>query len=504
METFDLDCLPSETELDAELLRRSLAEFVKKAWPLIEPSKPLSWNWHLDAICAHLQAVTEGRIRRLIINQPPGTAKSSIVSCLWPAWSWCKFPHTRWLFASHKDQLALRDSVRRRRIFSSAWFTDRWPMALSDDVNTKHEFTNGNQGSMMSMGTSGVTGFRGDMLVLDDPNSASDPESELERQTKLDWYDAEWSTRGNKGHAQVIVQQRVHESDITGHVLGRKDADWVHLRLPMEYESGEACSTPIGWKDPRTEDGQLLWPEFYGPKEIAEAKKRGIYYYAGQYQQRPSPRGGGMFKVDVLKRGKKLVGSPYAKLTVRAWDLAATEKKTSKRTAGVLLSKDVEGRYWIEHVVLGKWRPDERNATMKATAQVDGNIQILFEHEGGSSGEDQALAIARLLAGKRVEAVKVTGDKVTRADAVAAQCNLGNVTVIADGTWDHETFLAELETFPNGDYKDQVDALSLAFNFLAVCEVVDAVQDSGMRQVPAEESHWTSRLPGDSNWMSKL
>ncbi len=273
----------------------SLAEFVRAAWHLLEPSTKLVWNWHLDALCMHLQAVSDGRIKRLIINVPPGTSKSTVVSVLWPCWEWIRRPTGRWLFASHKDSLALRDSCRRRAVFTSPWYQEQWGNIFTDDTLSKHEFHNGRGGYMISMGTGGVTGLRGDRLVLDDPNSTTEMESELMRENKLLWYDLQWVTRMNDGGAQVVIQQRSHEKDLSGHILGLNDPSWVHLCIPMEYEPERRCVTTLGWSDPRTVKGELLDPVRY-PRERVEELKHvlGPYGASGQLQQNPAPSEGGI------------------------------------------------------------------------------------------------------------------------------------------------------------------------------------------------------------------
>ena len=420
--------------------------------------------------CSHLQAITENKLSKLIINVPPGTSKSSFVSVLWPCWEWIRYPHKRWLFAAHKDKLAERDSLRRRLVISSEWYQARWPLRFAEDERQKRSFINEKTGYMLSLSVAGdVTGVRGDRLVLDDPNSATEMESEAEREAALLWFDLQWSTRRNDGAAEVIVQQRTHEQDFTGHAL--RGGGWTHLRVPMEFEQSARAATGLGWADPRNAEGELLDQARFPAAAVEELKMRlGPYGAAGQLQQTPYPRGGGMFQIARLR--ERTVGRrPEKVFTMRGWDLAATEKRHSKRTAGVRMSKDVHGRYYIEHVVLGKWTPDKRNEIMKAATDADGDIKVLFEHEGGSGGEDQALSIIRLLAGHRVEAIKVSGDKVARADAFAAQVNAGNVWLVADGTWNADEFLRELEAFPNGTYCDEVDAASLAFNRLAPINV---------------------------------
>jgi predicted phage terminase large subunit-like protein len=461
--------------VSAEKLSRSLRLFSREAFGILEPSTSFVPNWHLDAMADHLEAVTSGQITNLVINIPPRHMKSLMVSVFWPVWEWVKNPSVRWLFTSYADDLSIRDAVKCRRLLQSPWYQKRWgdKCRLLSDVNQKGYYENDKGGYRLTTSINGqITGHGGDRLVLDDPHNVKEAESELVRSGVIDFIDQSWYNRymNPKDVRRVLVMQRVHEHDATAHLLDR--GDWVHLCLPAEFEAkaysyGRPMPNPTGFVDPRKAEGELLWPDRMGPVEIANEKRSGDYYYAGQFQQRPYPRGGGMFNVAKL-RERILQRRPELVTVVRSWDLAATEKPYSKRTAGVRLSKDVEGRYYIEHVVCGKWAPDKRNAIMKATSSNESDMKILFEHEGGSSGEDQALSICRLLQGRRVEAIKVTGDKTTRADPFAAQVNVGNVWIVNDGTWDVELYLHELEAFsPDCEYKDQVDASSLGFNWLS-------------------------------------
>src|SRR5579863_4118545 len=129
-------------EIDRELATRSFREFVYQAWPIIEPSTPFVPGWHIDAIVEHLEAVSLGQIRNLIINVPPRHMKSLLVSVLWPAWEWIQYPERRWLYASYAATLSIRDSVRCRMLIESPWYQERWAdrFALASDQNTKMRF----------------------------------------------------------------------------------------------------------------------------------------------------------------------------------------------------------------------------------------------------------------------------------------------------------------------------------------------------------------------------
>jgi hypothetical protein len=280
--------------LKAEKARRRLHEFVVQAWPVLEPDTTFVDGIHVQAICDHLQAITEGRIRNLIINVPPGHAKSLLTAVFWPAWVWTSYPETRWLFSSYREPLATRDSVKCRRLIESEWYQERWgsQYQLSGDQNQKNRFENTATGYRIVVPMSAGTGERGDYVVVDDPHSVDQAESEGERRRVIEWWNGSMSTRLNDfatGH-QIVIQQRLHEADLTGDLLQR--GGYELLCLPAEFEPERKCCTSIGWSDPRREVGELLWPQKVTAEDLASLKVTlGSYRYAGQYQQRPAGRG---------------------------------------------------------------------------------------------------------------------------------------------------------------------------------------------------------------------
>lgn len=258
----------SEPEIElrrvrAEMARRDLHDFVRQAWPVLEPNTPFVDGIHMRAICTHLQALTEGRLRHLIINIPPGHAKSLLTGVFWPAWVWIDRPHIRWLFASYAANLSVRDSVKCRRLIESDWyqqhFADRYQ--LSSDQNQKNRFENDRTGYRIATSVGGsATGERADVVVVDDPHSVDQAESDAERRRAVEWFNGTMSTRLNdfaSGH-KVVIQQRLHEADLTGDLLVR--GGFELLCLPAEFEPERRCCTSTGWTDPRVEAGELLWP----------------------------------------------------------------------------------------------------------------------------------------------------------------------------------------------------------------------------------------------------
>ena len=281
---------------------QALINFIQQAWHVVEPSTVFVRGNHLTAIADHLEAITRGQIRNLLINIPPRHMKSLTVSVFWPVWEWIANPHRRWLFASYAQSLSTRDSLKCRRLIESPWFQARWgdKFKLTSDQNQKMRFENNKTGYRIATSVGGsATGEGGDRVVVDDPHNVTQRESDAIRRATLTWWDQTMSTRLNdpKVGAKVIVMQRVHEKDLSGHVL--EQDGYVHLCLPAEFEPGRRCVTnlPWTWTDWREKEGALLWPARIGKSEISDFKLRlGPSGYAGQFQQRPAPAGGARFR----------------------------------------------------------------------------------------------------------------------------------------------------------------------------------------------------------------
>jgi hypothetical protein len=328
-----------------------LCEFIKQAWHVVEPSTALLYNWHIDAVSEHLEAVTAGQIKNLIINIPPGCMKSLIVCVFWPAWVWGeRDPSSRWLFSSYAQSLAVRDSKKCRRVIRSKWYQERYghqfQITASED-DTKIKFENNKTGFRLSSSVGGVgTGERADYICTDDPIKVSDASSETKRATAVDWWLNEMSTRGtnpNTAH-KVIVMQRIHELDVSGaaEALGTYDV----LRLPMEFEPERRCITSIGWQDPRKRPMEKLFPALFNTNALLDARRSlGEYGYAGQMQQNPSPAEGGMFKR-------------------KNWGLYITAPKFTR----IVMSIDAsfKGGSENDYVVIQVWGQHRRNVTKSA------------------------------------------------------------------------------------------------------------------------------------------
>ncbi len=464
------------------LARRSLLEFVKQGWRWVEP-KDFASGWHIEAVVEHLEAVSAGQIHRLIINIPPRHMKSLAVAVFWPAWHWLSDPGHRWLFASYAQSLSLRDSVKCRRLVQSPFYKElirqfQPRFRLTGDVNNKVRWENNMGGVRLAASVEGaLTGEGGDDIIVDDPHNIIEGESAVQRQRVLDWWDYSMSTRLNnpKTGAYVIIMQRVHENDLTGHLLETQGRKWEHLKLPARYEGQKIISTSLRTEDPRTEIDEPLWPDQYGDAELRELEGQlGAYGTAGQLQQRPAPKTGGMFDVRPLMANMiKQVPKTAIARSVRYWDKAGTAG-AGCFSAGVLIHELRDRTYVIADVVAGQWGALEREQRIKTTAQLDGrNVRIWVEQEPGSGGKESAEASIRNLAGFICKADRVTGSKESRAEPFAAQVSAGNVSIL-ERDWTKD-YVEEMELFPVGKYKDRIDASAGAFNKLSFKRIVPHV-----------------------------
>ncbi len=465
--------------IDQILAEKSLRSFVEQAWHVVEPKTPFIHGWHVDAICDHLEAVTEGHIQDLLINIPPRHMKSLTVSVFWPCWEWGprNMPHIRWLFASYAEKLSKRDSLKCRRLIQSPWYSERWAdrFHLTSDQNEKLRFENDKTGYRIATSVGGVgTGEGGDRVVVDDPHNVNEAESDAKRTSVILWWDESMSTRidNEQTGARVVIMQRVHEADLAGHVLAEEHG-YVHLCLPARYEDNGGKRTVIDlgskkFKDPRKEEGDLLWPERFPEEDLAKREHRmSEYAVAGQHQQRPAPRGGGLFKIDKFVLVNTVPANPNAIVkSIRYWDKAATQDG-GKRSAGVLMHKLSNGQHLISDVRKGQWSAPLRERHIRMTAEMDGvGVEVVTEQEPGSGGKESAESTIVNLSGFKVSAHRPTGDKETRAEPYAVQIEAGNVQLlIADWTKD---FINEHEKAPMGKFQDQWDAAAGAFNTLNV------------------------------------
>jgi len=471
-------------QIERELCQRSFFDFVQRFWGEIIREEPV-WNWHIEEICSYLQKAAERvfagkpKLHDIVINVPPGTTKSTICSIMFPVWCWIRMASCRIISTSHAHSLAATLARQSRDVITSEKFLKLFPeIVLREDQNTKAHYENTDGGMRFAVGTDGgVIGRHAHVIVIDDP---IDPQSAIS-DTKLNeanrFITETLSMRkiDKEVTLTILIMQRLHQNDPSAVLLNEAEEEGgaaiKHIKLPGIIDEGE---NPRDVVRPRRLAKRyingLLDPIRLSKKALkAAAKRLGVYGYAGQIKQIPTPRGGGMFKVAriILDEPPALRHIPDL---VRYWDKAGT-KGGGAYTVGLLMGWDVKKRFWILDVVRGQWDSGAREAVIKQTAQIDSNqcggmlrVRIGVEQEPGSSGKESAQNTVKMLAGFRAEADRPTGDKETRADAFSVQVNAENV-YMKIALWNKE-YLGELEFFPHSTYKDQVDASSGAFGLL--------------------------------------
>lgn len=443
---------------EKELASRSLADFARLAWPVLEPATKLKWGWSLDAICEHLEAVTAGDIKRLLINVPPGSMKSLLTGVIWPAWEWGPRgrQEMRYLATAHKQELAVRDNMKCRRLIQSAWYQQRWPLVLTSDQNAKTKFENSRTGFREAMAFTSMTGSRGDRVILDDPHSVDDANSAVKLAGDVVTFREALPSRvNNDTSAIIIIMQRLNEADVSAVAI---ELGYEHLVIPMRYEPGRGRVTSLGWQDPRTIDGELMFPERFPEAQVLDLERTmGTYAVAGQLQQRPAPRGGGFIKTawfgsyqQVPELEWRSIYVDTAQKTQDQHDYSVFECWGRSRTGQAILL-DVHRDRWEAPDLL----TEARSFWLKHNADTSSPLRSMkVEDKVSGTGLIQTLRRE----GIPVLPVQRNRDKITRAFDAAPFIESGNVLV---PEWAHwlSAFMSEVETFPTGANDDQLDPM---------------------------------------------
>lgn len=471
---------------------------------------PFSGNWHLEATAQHLEAVCFGLQPRLLINFPPRFSKSLLVAVAWPAWVWAQArdpefpllgPAVQFLFASYSQTLSERDSLKMRRLIESPWYQERWgkTVQIRQDKDTvrKFETTSGGYRLATSVGGS-LTGEGGSILVVDDPINAKESNYETIRDAANVWYSEAMSTRLNDpvSGAKVVIMQRLHEDDLSGYILDKSGEDWSHLCIPMEFDGAWRAPTAIGWTDPRAETGEvLLWPERF-PQEVVDRLKRelGPFASAGQLQQSPSPKGGGIIMREWWQMwpapgyepqiGETLT-YPLCSFIVGSVDTAYGEGDEDAWNAMTVLGVWHDQRERPKVVLMEGWRArlplrgvipsecktdEERRPYWGLAEKIADTIRrrkldaIIIENK--TRAKDLAAELRRLLRDGECSIIMFNpkGDKIARLHACQPMFADGMVFA-PEKAW-AETIITEVSQFPKSKWKDYTDTLSQSLIWL--------------------------------------
>jgi predicted phage terminase large subunit-like protein len=466
----------------AALLRSQLADrwatdfaaFVKKAWRVIHPTRPLVWSWHYDLLCEYLTAVKQRKVTRLIINVPPRTAKSTIATICFPSWVWVSDPSQSFLSASYSLDLSTEHSVMRRSLLQSGWYRRMWGdrFSLSGARNQVAQFMNDRRGQMIATSIGGTTQGRGcDIAIVDDPVSPDQALSDAERRTANNWIDNTLRSRLNDPStgAIVLVMQRLHELDPTGYLLEQEPRVWTHLRIPLEAEETETWRFPISGIVIQRDAGGILMSRRF-PEATVEELKRHRLRWAGQYQQRPSPMGGNMIKRKEVRYYGGMdatTGQPDESLPatfdmkIISVDAAFKDLATSDYVAiGVI---GVKGRKrYVLNVVNKHLDAAATEAEIRRQRDVHRPVcAVLVEDKANGPAVVQRLRMN--LPG--VVAINPQGGKVARMFAAAAEWQAGDWLVDRNAAWT-DPLVEQLTMFPNAAHDDMADMMTQASAWL--------------------------------------
>lgn len=358
-----------KAKVERDHCEQSLYEFVLKAWDIVEPGEPMQENWHIKTLCGYIQAFYEGRIpnNRLIVNIPPGCLKSLLFGVFGPAWVWTRWPEKRFLCISNAQDLAVRDALRTKKLVTSDWYQERWPLIMTQDQNEKTLYVNEKGGHRQSQGIDAAnTGKRGDFLVLDDPHDMAEIHSDVIRKGVLDTYDQSLSTRINNPETSgiVLIMQRGHFNDLTGHLLSKVKKPWAHLKIPMMYKDGPTfdAGNDIGQpelNDPRTKKGELMFAKRFDKAHVESLMEDlGEYGTASQLQQDPLPESGGIIKKHYWRIWPDDIARPKFIHVFHSYDTAFSDKHMkdsafSAMTRWGIFWNESRDRYCV--MCLGRW-----------------------------------------------------------------------------------------------------------------------------------------------------
>lgn len=497
VESFDLPDWQRELiACEVSICEESLREYVKMAWPILEPATEFISNWHIDCICDHLGAVSAGQIKRLVINVPPGSSKSLLTCVFWPTWHWAKWPEDRFMTASYSDTLSMRDTLKSRRLIQSRWYQERWGYLyrLMGDQNAKGRYENDKTGYRIATHVGGATGERAKYRVLDDPHNIEDVESDVIRESDVNWVRTTWAEReaDAKTGGDVLAMQRLHQRDASG-VLLEVIGGYEHVMIPMRYESKRkfvtVVKTPAGqiWTDPRTVDGELLCPDRWDEEDVQLKEKRlGTYAASGQLQQRPAPEHGGILKrhwfqywqhpgdnlppvmvkfPDGTHHEVTPVDLPYVfDRCLQSWDMTFKGTVGTDYVVGQQYGRKGADAFLIDQSRAHRDFPETVAEVRAVTAKhrrYAGKVLI----EDKANGPAIIATLKREIPG--IVPHPGNDDKIARAHAFAHIVQSGNFFVPHPqiAPWVEE-FLEECTVYPNGTYDDQVICWSQAMSDL--------------------------------------
>lgn len=459
--------------LAKELYTRSYYEFFKKAFTVLLPNEPYSDNWHAEFLCDRLQAEAKriaDRIPRkkdLIINIPFRASKSLIFTVIWPVWCWTKYPSMKFIYVSYSASLALEHAQLSRNLIYSQWFQSLYgdKVILDDSENQKGMYKVSGGGFRKSVGTGGqITGSGADVIVVDDGQSPALAASETERKNTIDFYKNTLYSRLNQPElgVRINVQQRLHEDDLTGHLLSTAKSKYEHICIPVEIDMDKLEKenvSPVSLIE-KYRDG-LFWPERFSKSVIQDYEVTlGSVQTAGQLYQRPSPKDGNMVKREWFEiiPASSIIRDLAKNPMMFYIDTAETpEQKEAGDSTAIVTCFIKDKTVYIANVIT--FKKEFYDIVKFVPEYVKGNLYSQYSRikiEPKSSGKSVVSQLKNTTLLNVIELPTPKDDKITRLSAITPKLESRRVKLL-EGAY-VSGFLDNLMIFPNGKHDDDVDA----------------------------------------------
>jgi predicted phage terminase large subunit-like protein len=447
------------------LCRQDFYTFMHRAFGELNPKVQFSHNWHNELIAAKLEACRLGKITRLIINVPPRSLKSHAAAVCFPAFLLGHNPSAQIICASYGQDLASKHSLDCRTLISSNWYQSLFPARLAPQKQSVQEFLTTRKGFRLATSVGGVlTGRGADFIIIDDPLKPDEALSESQRKAVNEWFDHTLYSRLNNKQTGciIIIMQRLHEDDLVGHVLEQEH--WEHVRLPAIAEEDETHVIAGRYRTRvvRRKAGEALHPE-REPLELLKHLRRtiGEYNFAGQYQQLPSPLGGGLVKAEWFRH--YIPGAQPAKfdMIIQSWDTANKCTELSDYSVCTTWGRKNKWLYLL-HVLRQRLEYPQLKRAVRSQAEYFNATTILIEDKASGTQLIQELIRDGVYG---VTSYEPAMDKIMRLHSVTNTIENGFVLLPMEADW-LALYLQELTTFPNGKHDDQADSTSQALDWV--------------------------------------
>jgi predicted phage terminase large subunit-like protein len=454
----------SPSDYDA-LLRQDLYAFIERCFYELNPTATFKHNWHIEVIASALEACRRGEQTRLIVNEPPRSLKSHCSSVAFVAFLLGHDPSSKIICASYGQDLAHKHAMDCRTILNSAWYRHLFPNTrLSSQRHALQELVTTQQGFRLSTSVGGVlTGRGADYILIDDPLKPDEALSDTRRKAVNEWFDHTLYSRLNdKRNGRIIlIMQRLHEDDLVGHVLTMEP--WKTVRFPAIAEEDEVhiIQTPYGTRRFGRRAGDALHPE-REPMEVLNhiREAQGEYNFSGQYQQAPSPLGGGLVKTAWFKTYKPAELPATFEMTLQSWDTANKPTELSDYSVCTTWAAKENHVFLLHDFRKRLGYPDLKRA-VREQAEAFRPQTVLIEDRASGTQLIQELVAEGMHTIQRYE---VSMDKIMRMHSVTSTIENGFVHVPDQAEWLAE-YLHELACFPNSKYDDQADSTSQALDW---------------------------------------